>query len=280
MGRKLDITILENRLYREFRSAFEEATGLHLDLAAPGEFRIVEGAPPFCRLMDTNDATCQVCQDTHAAMRDAACEKPHTTECFAGMTSTTIPVKLKGETVAFLSAGRVFLDAKGLRNFEKLRRFAKRHGFDLTAVERALRSTASSDPERYNASVQLVEIFARQFPDSIPTGPVPYPAVERVLRMVREDLEKDWTLAEAAKIANMNPAYFSDVFRRKTGTTFTQFLASLRVEKARTLLESTNLRVSEIAFSCGFRSISQFNRRFKELTGHSPNDLRPAAVTG
>ena len=279
MGRKPDITILENRLYREFRSAFEEATGLHLDLAAPGEFRIVEGAPPFCRLMDTNDATCQVCQDTHAAMQDAACGKPHTTECFAGMTSTTIPVKLKGETVAFLSAGRVFLDAKGPRNFEKLHRFAKRHGFDLTAVERALRSTAFSDPERYSASVQLVEIFARQFADSIPHAPVAYPAVERLLRMVREDLEKDWTLVEAAKIANMNATYFSDVFRRKIGTTFTQFLASLRVEKARTLLESTNLRVSEIAFSCGFRSISQFNRRFKEITGQSPSDLRPASVT-
>jgi AraC-like DNA-binding protein/ligand-binding sensor protein len=279
MGQKHDISILENRLYREFRDAFKEATGLHLDLAAPGKFRIAEGAPHFCRLMDTTGATCQVCQDTHAAMQQAATENPHTTECFAGMTSTTIPVKLKGETVAFLSAGRVFLGEKNTGNFEKLHRFAKRHGFDLAAVERALQSTASSDPRRYRAAVNLVEIFARQFPDSIPGAPVAYPAIERVLQMLREDLEKDWTLAEAARAANMNATYFSDVFRRKTGSTFTQFLATLRVEKARALLESTSLRVSEIAFACGFRSISQFNRRFKEITGQSPSDLRSAKVT-
>ena len=277
MGRKLDTTILENRLYREFRTAFEEATGLHLDIAAFGEFRIADGAPHFCRLMDTNDATCQICQDTHASMQEAAREKPHTTECFAGMTSTTIPVKIKGEMVGFLSAGRVFLDSKHRANFEKLRRFAKRHGFNEEAVERALLSTASSDPERYRAAVNLAEIFARQFPDSIPTGPIAYPAVDRVLRLVREDLERDWTLAEAAKAANMNASYFSDVFRRKTGETFTQFLANQRVEKARALLESTSLRVSEIAFSCGFRTISQFNRRFKEVTGQSPSDIRASA---
>lgn len=277
MGRNSDTTIFENRLYREFRTAFEEATGLHLDIAAFGEFRIADGAPHFCRLMDTNDATCQICQDTHASMQVAAIEKPYTAECFAGMTSTTIPVKIKGKTIGFLSAGRVFLDSKHRTRFEKLRLFAKRHGFNEEAVERALHSTAESDPARYRAAVNLVEIFARQFPDSIPTGPVAYPAVERILRLVHENLEKDWTLAEAAKAANMNPSYFSDVFRRKTGDTFTKFLAIQRVEKARTLLESTNLRISEIAFSCGFRTISQFNRRFKEVTGKSPSDIRASA---
>jgi hypothetical protein len=48
----------------------------------------------------------------------------------------------------------------------------------------------------------------------------------------------------------------------------------LRAERARTLLESTDLRVSEIAYPCGFRSISQFNRRFKEITGKTPGEVR------
>ncbi len=274
MGTKPDITILDNRLFREFRVAFEEATGLHLDLAAPGEFRIPEGAPHFCHLMDSSGATCRICQDTHEAMQKAAAEKSRTTECFAGMTSTTIPVKLKDETVAFLSAGHVFLGTKGTGNFEKLRRFAKRHGFDNEAIDRALRSTTSSDPERYRAAVNLVEIFAKQFPASIPSGAVSYPAVERALRLVGADLEKNWTLSEVARAVNINPSYFSDVFRKKTGSTFTDHLARLRVEKARTLLESTSLRVSEIAYSCGFRSISQFNRRFKEITGKTPGEVR------
>lgn len=279
MGRKPDITILDNRLFREFRTAFEEATGLHLDLAAPGEFRIPEGAPHFCHLMDTSGTTCRICIDTHEAMQKAAMEESRTSECFAGMTSTTIPVKLKGETVAFLSAGHVFMGKQGSGNFEKLRRFAKRHGFDNEAVERALRTTRMSDPERYRAAVNLVEIFAMQFPGSIPSGDVAFPAVERALRLIREDLEKDWTLTGVARAVNMNPSYFSDVFRKKTGSTFTEHLGRLRVEKARLVLESTGLRVSEVAYACGFRSISQFNRRFKEVTGKTPREIRAKATS-
>lgn len=274
MGVKPDITVLDNRLYREFRSAFEEATGLNLDLAAPGEFRIPEGSPHFCHLMDLSGATCRICQDTHAAMQRAAVDAPRTTECFAGMTSTTVPVKLKGETVAFLSAGHVFLGKKGAGNFDKLRRFAKRHGFDEAAVERALASTTVSQPESYRAAVALVEIFARQFPDSLPGGEVAYPAVERAQRMMRADLEKDWTLAEVARAVGMNASYFSDVFHRTSGETFSGWLAARRIEKAKSLLESTSLRVGEIAFACGFRSISQFNRRFKEITGKTPSAIR------
>jgi AraC-like DNA-binding protein len=276
MGTRPDITVLDNRLYREFRSAFEEATGLNLDLAAPGEFRIPEGSPHFCHLMDLSGATCRICQETHASMQRAAVDAPRTTECFAGMTSTTVPVKLKGETVAFLSAGHVFLGKTGAGNFDKLRRFAKRHGFSEAAVERALRSTMVSEPERYRAAVALVEIFARQFPESLPTGAAAFPALERVRRMVRGDLERDWTLAEAARVAGMNASYFSDVFRRTGGETFSGWLAARRIERAKSLLESTSLRVSEIAFACGFRSISQFNRRFKQLVGKSPGEARAA----
>lgn len=276
MGSKPDITVLDNRLYREFRSAFEEATGLNLDLAAPGEFRIPDGSPHFCHLMDLSGATCRICHETHEAMQRAAVDSSRTTECFAGMTSTTVPVKLKGETVAFLSAGHVFLGKKGAGNFDKLRRFATRHGFDEEAVERALASTTVSDPERYRAAVALVEIFARQFPDSLPGGEVAYPAVERAQRMVRGDLEKDWTLAEVARAVGMNASYFSDVFRRTSGETFSGWLAARRIERAKSLLESTRLRVGEIAFACGFRSISQFNRRFKQLVGKSPGEARAA----
>ena len=44
---------------------------------------------------------------------------------------------MQGATIGFLSAGRVFLDSKHRANFEKIRRFAKRHGFNEEAVERA-----------------------------------------------------------------------------------------------------------------------------------------------
>jgi AraC-like DNA-binding protein len=59
-----------------------------------------------------------------------------------------------------------------------------------------------------------------------------------------------------------------------TGINFVDYIARTRTEKARELLENSNLRISEIAFAVGFQSLSQFNRVFKKLTRQSPSQSR------
>ena len=279
MGTSPATSILDTALFREFRTAFQLATGLTVDIGASSGFRIPEGAPRFCHMMDLSDSSCEICRETHAVMQSAATDTAHTMECFAGMTSTTIPVKVRGVTVGFLQAGHVFLGKKSTMHFEKLRRFGRRHGLDPDAIIRALQSTTTTDSSRYAAAVQLVRVFARQIPDFLSIAPVSYPAVERALRMIREDLEKSWTLTGVARAVNMNPSYFSDVFHKTTGVTFSTHLANLRVDKACKMLEATSLRISEIAYACGFRSISQFNRRFKQSIGRSPREVRLAGAS-
>jgi AraC-like DNA-binding protein len=56
--------------------------------------------------------------------------------------------------------------------------------------------------------------------------------------------------------------------------TFTDYLARLRIEKAKTLLLDRNRRISEIAYDVGFQSLTHFNRVFKAITGQSPSDYR------
>src|ERR1700737_2990359 len=63
-------------------------------------------------------------------------------------------------------------------------------------------------------------------------------------------------------------------FRKATGLTFTDYLGRVRVEKAKTLLLNPHLRVSEIAYTVGFQSLTHFNRVFHNLTGESPTLFR------
>jgi AraC-like DNA-binding protein len=82
------------------------------------------------------------------------------------------------------------------------------------------------------------------------------------------------TLDEAAQAVNASTRHFCKIFKEATGVTFTDYLARIRVEKAKHLLQNPHLRVSEIAFETGFESISQFNRSFKRITGMSPTQFR------
>jgi len=58
--------------------------------------------------------------------------------------------------------------------------------------------------------------------------------------------------------------------------TFTDYLARVRIEKAKTLLLDPNRRVSEVAYEVGFQSLTHFNRVFRKLAGESPTSYRKA----
>ena len=85
---------------------------------------------------------------------------------------------------------------------------------------------------------------------------------------------EELSLERVAKAANTSANYFSEKFKEATGTTFVRYVARTRFEKAAALLRETDLRVSEIAFACGFQSLSQFNRVFKKFAAKSPTEYR------
>lgn len=271
----------QNDLFRQFQEVFERLTGLPLDVLAPGEYRIPDGAPDFCKILRLTARSCESCLDAHAGLQ--ADGPSRTSECFAGMTSTSVPVRVRGKTLAFLHTGHVFLGNSAERQWPKVKRFVTSHGLDPVACERALLAARSADPKHYESAVHLLEIFARQLSESLPRRPIheTYPAVEQAVRMMRADVEQDWTLTRVARAVKMNPSYFSDRFRKVTGETFTACLARLRVERSCRLLESTRLSIGEAAFAAGFRTISQFNRAFKNQMGCTPGQYRarPAAAS-
>src|ERR1700726_4815260 len=81
------------------------------------------------------------------------------------------------------------------------------------------------------------------------------------------------SLSKVAQAVNITPGHLSEKFKQVTKMKFVDYVARTRFEKAYRLLQNPNLRVSEIAFTVGFQSLSQFNRVFKALAGKSPREL-------
>jgi YesN/AraC family two-component response regulator len=95
-------------------------------------------------------------------------------------------------------------------------------------------------------------------------------------QFIHEHSDEELSLTKVAKSVHISPNYLSEKFKEVTGVNFVDYIARTRTERARELLQNSNLRISEIAFAVGFQSLSQFNRVFKKLTAKSPSAYRAA----
>ncbi len=81
-------------------------------------------------------------------------------------------------------------------------------------------------------------------------------------------------LKNVANLANLSPTSFSRYFKAHTNKTFSDFVAELRISLACKLLQKNDLSIIQIAHECGYRTLSNFNKKFKEVAGSNPLKYR------
>jgi AraC-like DNA-binding protein len=99
-------------------------------------------------------------------------------------------------------------------------------------------------------------------------------SAQRALAFVREHLSEPLTLTEVARVAGYAPDYFSRLVKRAEGSTFEQYLQTLRLDRAKQLFTSTSLSVEQIARRVGYASRTYFQRMFRVRTGRTPIEYR------
>ncbi len=101
----------------------------------------------------------------------------------------------------------------------------------------------------------------------------------RVINYVRNNLSSEIRQVQAAELVGMTPQSFSKFFHATTGRTFVSFVNVMRIMEACKLLVNTDRDVTDIAYSCGYGNLSNFNRRFLEIKKQTPTDYRNSFST-
>ncbi|PTT17563.1 hypothetical protein DBR27_01255 [Flavobacterium sp. HMWF030] len=99
-----------------------------------------------------------------------------------------------------------------------------------------------------------------------------------VFQYVKSNYKEEISLDEIAKIANLTPTSFCRMFKSKTKKPFVEYLNEIRVSNACKYLIETDLGISEIAYECGYKTASNFNKLFKKLIGTTPKEYRKNAL--
>jgi AraC family transcriptional regulator len=105
------------------------------------------------------------------------------------------------------------------------------------------------------------------------SGLAPWQA-RHVRAHIEAHLDRPIRVAELAALCHLSVSYFSVAFRRSFGVSLCKLLASMRVERARTLMLSTGQPLSQIALACGFCDQAHLSRQFRQVTGSTPQGWR------
>ena len=97
---------------------------------------------------------------------------------------------------------------------------------------------------------------------------------QAVLYIQNHYMSSAFSIEEVARAVCLSTSYFSTVFKNETGTTFTDYLIRIRMEKAMTLLKTTSMKMYEIASRVGYENAAYFSAAFKRFYGKSPSEFQ------
>jgi AraC-like DNA-binding protein len=276
--------LLRSRLFRDYENVFTKATGLPLTLRPLEYWQLAHYGKkhenPFCALLAERPATLTVCLQAHEDMIRHTGALPHTVTCPFGLTETAVPVKLGEEIIGYLRIGQVLRHMPVKSDTTKVSRELARHGVRFTSeIRKAWLLNPLILPDKYNAIVRLLSFFAEQLSALLnqivlEKQNVEPPVVAKAREYIAKHKTRSISLAEVSKAAGVSVFHFCKVFHKATGLTFTDYVARVRVEDARTRLLNPHVRISEVAYDVGFQSLTQFNRTFKRVFGQSPTEFR------
>ena len=91
---------------------------------------------------------------------------------------------------------------------------------------------------------------------------------------VQSHYSQNITLEDVCAATGFSVSYFSALFKKETGEGFAKYLTRVRMERAKELLQETNLSVAEICTRVGYGDLKHFNQTFKKVTNLSPGQYR------
>jgi AraC-like DNA-binding protein len=233
-----------SRLFNDYRSAFEVATGLQLALIARHPRESVRSRPkkePFA-----NALTYVLDEST-------------------GERVSALPVRLGDVTVAWLRIGPFLASDNG--HASSAHRSRSAHPLPRLA------------PPAHRSVLRLLRVFTLHLSAAsndliLDLHRAEPPFVQAARTFIEVHLTEDLSLTAVAAAVNISPYYFCKRFHESTGVHFTEYVNRARISRVKERLLNPHVHVSEAAYEAGFQSLSQFNRAFRRVTGESPSHYR------
>jgi len=271
---------------RRFLDDFALATGIPVHfVSALGHRELGPAVCTLCRFLQAHPSGARSCAGFLQRLIEQAHEGPATADCEAGLRESAVPLRVGSQTFGFLVFGHCRPKPAERPTLNRARHLLARAGVELSAEQLEILSADAplADDARLAALSRITEAAAERLvlritqnivhpPETLP------PLVEEACKRVRRDYAGELSLSSFASRLGVSAGHLSRIFHSSTGLRFVEYVSRVRAERAKELICTTQRPVTEIAFACGFQSLSQFNRTMRAHFACQPRELRREAA--
>ncbi|WP_442603400.1 response regulator transcription factor [Paenibacillus sp. KN14-4R] len=98
--------------------------------------------------------------------------------------------------------------------------------------------------------------------------------IDIAVQYIKNNFRENLSLEKVASVVYLNPIYFSQLFKQKTGIGYKDYVIQLRLEQAKRLLANPNLKITDVAGQIGYQDIRHFTQVFRKKYQITPSQFR------
>ncbi|AWV98294.1 AraC family transcriptional regulator [Arcticibacterium luteifluviistationis] len=152
---------------------------------------------------------------------------------------------------------------------EELLRLAKSDGYDAILTLLSLLNVLSKSTDTaFIASLGYTNTHKKSETERM------HNVYEYAMKHFKESIK----LEDVANLANMTIPAFCRYFKKRSNKTFSDFISEIRIGHACKMLEDEKYSVAEVCYESGFNTLSNFNKKFKEVTDKTPSQFKKELV--
>lgn len=277
----------DSEVYKEYEDAYAEVTRMPLILrsAVPDRELDISGDKhhEFCNFMRKHNDSCKTC--LHLGEQNPEIKETLNHNCFAGINISAVPIKVHQQVIGYLQTGEVLLEGQTSEKLKNTTKELLKWGIEIDpdSMKKWFDDGLVLSPKQYEAVVKMLEIFSKHISEvaarlSVTPDLNEPDGIRKSRDFIQKKSHERITLDEVASVANMSASHFCRVFKKATDMNFSDYLARVRIEKAKNMLLGSNYTMTHIAYDTGFNSVTDFNRTFKKITGETPTNFRKQSM--
>lgn len=230
----------------------------------------------FCRIIKSHPETNRQCllADRRAFEK---CQKENNLvlyRCHAGLIEAAIPLHENEKVIGYLMFGQITDDPNKEHLYEEAEGWCKNYQFDQKQLLSGIDLITCKSSEEIHAAAKIMDACTSYIHYKELITPENNRMIESAKSYIEEHLKEADDIIALCRYLRIGRTKLYELFKTEMQTGISAYIRSRRMHRAKTLLKTTDLSVSEIAEEVGFSDYNYFSRVYKKTYGKSPRYYR------